>query len=486
MSTANRKIFQSLLRYFRSLLLTLSSFLILSFVNKVQAQSVKKDTVKLSLSQFIQKGLKHSDEVKAERMKVKLAQNAIGEAKTKRFLPKFDLTTNHSLVPGVRSDSVLANGKPLPKDQYYLDPNLKNDWSKFSIYSQVQVEGVQPLFTWGAINNAMRAARKGAEAAMDQFNAQKSAYSLKLYQLYYSRILAMQMESLLDDAQKEFDKADAKIKEMQKKNDPDLTDADVYKFKIYKDQFEIKANEVKQNSDFIKNVWDLVIGGDTTTTVYLPQSPFLNPVSLKIKPFSYYQSMAISHRPEIKGIKAAESAAKFGLKAKKAQLLPTLFLGLGAEYVYTPRPTERTPMLGNRFSYANLYYAFGIRQNLDFWSIKNDIDKTKIQYKQVKYSQGAIVQGITLQINNSYKTVRVAENSYEKTEDALQTSREWLRQEQLNYDLGLTSKIKDLLDAVKANLQLEADYRQKIYNFNLDMAKLYEASGISLTQLQQK
>ncbi len=166
-------------------------------------------------------------------------------------------------------------------------------------------------------------------------------------------------------------------------------------------------------------------------------------------------------------------------------MLPTLFLGLGAEYVYTPRPTERTPMLGNRFSYANLYYAFGIRQNLNFWSVKNDIEKTKIQYEQIKYSKDAIVQGITLQINNSYKTAKVAENTYEKTGDALQTSKEWLRQEQINYDLGIDFNFKNLLDAVKANLQLEADYQQKIYNFNLDMAKLYQASGISLTQLQQ-
>lgn len=473
---------------FKTRLMEIRTLLLICFilfsVNLVHAQSqTTKDTVRINLTQFIKRGLEHSDEIKAERMKVKLAENTVGEVKSKRILPKFDLTTGHSFVPGVRSDSTLANGKPFPKDQYYLDPNLKNDWSRFSVYSQVKVEGIQPLFTWGAMNNALRAARKGAEAAADQFEAKKSDYALRLYQLYYSRVLAMEMERLLGDAQKEFDKADKKIKQMQKEKDSNLSDSDVYKFKIYKAQFDIKADEVKENTNYIDNIWNLALGGDTSK-VYLPESPFLNPVENKIKPFSYYQSMAIARRPELRGIKAAESAARFGLKAKKAQLLPTLFLGLGGEYVYTPRPTERTPMIGNRFSYANLYYAFGIRQNLNFWSVKNDIEKTKIQFSQIKYSKDAIVQGITLQINNRYKTAKIAENTYEKTGDALQTSKEWLRQEQINYDLGI-GEMKNLLDAVKTNLQLEADYRQKIYNYNLDMAKLYEASGISLSQLQQ-
>ncbi|HKJ47212.1 MAG TPA: TolC family protein [Balneolales bacterium] len=457
------------------LILLLPFFLVI----KVQAQ----DTVKVSLNQFIQMGLNHSDQVKANESKVELAKNRIDEAKSKKILPELKLTTNHSLVPGVSTDSTLSNGNPLPKSQWYLDPNLKNDWSKWSIYSQVQIQGVQPIFTWGAINNAIKAARQGAVAAQEQFLSEKSKLAMKLYQLYYSRVLANQMERLLGDAQHEFDKADKKIKEMQKSNDSSLEDADVFKFRIYKSQFEIKANEVKENNLFVKRVWNLVLGADSNT-VYMPKTQFLDPIDTTIKSYSYYQSLALSNRPELKGIKAAESAAEFGLKAKKAQLLPTIFLGLGAEYVYTPRPTERTPMIGNRFSYLNLAYSFGIRENLNFLGIKNDIDNMKIKYHEIKYSKEAVVEGIRLDLSNSYKTARIAETTFQKTGDALQTSKEWLRKEQIDYDLGL-GKIKNLLDAVKSNLQLEAEYRQKVYEYNLDLAKLYEASGIPLKNLHE-
>ncbi|HKJ34384.1 MAG TPA: TolC family protein [Balneolales bacterium] len=455
--------------------------LFISFLSISTANA--QDTVRVSLRQFIQIGLNHSDQVKAEESKVNMAKNNIDQAKSMKLLPKFQLTTNHSVVPGVESDSVLSNGKPLPKSQWYLDPNLKNDWSRWSIYSQVQIQGIQPIFTWGALNNAVKAATKGAEAARDQFLSEKSKLALKLYQLYYSRVLTNQLLRLLGNAQKEFDKADRKIKKMQQSNDSSLDEADVYKFKIYKSQFEIKADEVKQNDNFIKKVWDLVLGTDSSK-VYLPKQQFLDPVDSTVKSYSYYQSLALTNRPELKALKAAKSAAKFGLKAKKAQMLPTLFLGLGGEYVYTPRPTERTPMIGNRFSYLNLAYSFGIRQNLDFWGMKNDIDKMKIKYNEIKYSRDAAVQGIRLELLNSYKTAKVAEVTYKKTGDALHTSTEWLRQEQINYDLGI-GKIKNLLDAVKSNLELEAEYRKKVYDYDLDMAKLYKASGIPIQNLQK-
>jgi len=472
--------YQSLIKRGRYLLqLTILSLFFFTSLGSFQflyAQTAK-DTVYIGLSDFIKRGIKEADQVKASYDQVRLAQNQVDQAKAKSFLPVFNLTTNHALEPGVKSDS-------LPKNQWYLDPNLENDWAHWSVYTEVDLKALQPLFTWGAIDNAINAARKGAEAARYKFEADTTKMVYRLYQLYYSRVLSIEMEALLNDAQQEFDKADKKIKEMQKENNPDLKDSDVYKFRIFKEQFEIKSTEVKQNSEFIRKTWYLILNADTNK-VYLPKDSYLEPVTTKIRPLGYYQSLAYRNRPELKAINAAEDAAKFGIKAEKAQFYPSLFLGFGAQYVHTPRPTYQSPMLGNRFDYMNLIYTFGFRQNLNFWSIRKNLEKTKVQYRQAQDSKGAIETGIRLDVYNNYKDAQVSKATIEKTKDALQTSNEWLRQEQINYDLGL-GEVKDLLDAVKTNLQLEADYRQKVFNYNLNMAKLYDASGMSLQTLKEK
>lgn len=461
----------------RRFLLLLVVFLF-PFSIKVKAQ----DTVRVSLNEFIKLGLQYSAQLKAQQNDVDLAKNKVYDIKAHRFLPEFELTTRHALVPGVKSDSILSNGKPLPRDQYYLDPNLKNDWSKWSIYSDVEIHGIQPIFTWGAIDNAVNAARQGAEAAEQQFLSQKSKVAEKLYQLYYSRVLALQMQHLLSDAQQEFNKANKKIKQMQDSASADLDDADVYKFKIYHAEFDIKATQVNENTRYVTRIWNMVLNADTNRTVYLPKDQFLDAVTNKIRPFTYYQVQAIENRPEIKALKAAESAADFGLKAKKAELFPTLYVGLGADYTYSPRPTNSKPEFGNRYSYLNLFYAFGIRQNLNFLTIKSDIQQTKLQYEKLKYSRDAVVQGINVELDDAYKNAIVSQTTMQKMGDALETSKKWLREEQINYDLGV-GKVKDLLDAVKTNLELEASYRQKIFEYNLDMAKLYNVSGMPLIKL---
>ncbi len=440
------------------------------------AQAPAKDTVTVGLPEFIERGLKEAAQVKAGLDKVRLAQNRVEQAEAKSVLPVLQITTNHALEPGVSSD--------LPKNKWYLDPDLKNDWSHWSIYTSIDLKGLQPIYTWGAIDNAIDAARKGAEAARYQFEADTTKLVYRLYQLYYSRVLAVEMQALLRQAQEQFDKAEKKINEMQKQKNPDLKASDIYKFRIFKEQFEIKRAEVEENTQFIERTWRLILNADTSE-VYLPKDHFLNPVTAEIRPLTYYQEHAIRSRPELKAIDAATDAARFGIKARKAQFFPALFLGFGAEYVHTPRPAYQSPMIGDRYDYLNLVYTFGFRMNLNFWSMNKDLERAKVQYRQVRDSRQAIETGIRLDIYNRYKDARVSKTTIDKTEKALHTSTEWLRQEQINYDLNL-GEVKDLLDAVKTNLQLEAEYRQKVYNYNLDIARLYEASGMSLQMLDTK
>src|SRR5690606_3568008 len=139
---------------------------------------------------------------------IDLSVNSVRQARLLGFLPTFELTTNHGIVPDVVSDSILANGSPLPREEYYLDPNLDNDWSKLKIFTQAEIRLLQPLYTWGAIRNAVKAAQSGANAAREQFLMGQTKVELRLYELYYARILSLELKRLLTDARKQFDEAE--------------------------------------------------------------------------------------------------------------------------------------------------------------------------------------------------------------------------------------------------------------------------------------
>lgn len=453
-----------------SLILTLVVFLV-SLPLKAQ------DTLQVSLDEFIQRGVQNSGQIAYERQKISLAENQVSQAKSNRILPKVDLSTQHGVVPGVRSNT------NLPDRAFYLDPNLENDWENWAVFTRAEISAVQPIFTWGGINNAINAAESAAKAAKEQFEGNKADTEIRLYELYQSYVLTLEINRLLDEAAKQIDEIDEEIESSRESGDADIDESDVFKFKIFQSEFDIRAAEVKENSRFIQNVWNYVMQADSGT-VYQPETRFLDPVENSIKELDHYRLYALQSRPEVKAIEAGINAAEFGVEATKAQLYPSLFLGLRGSYANTPnRPRQSNPFIINNSNYASGSFGLSIRQNLNFYSIKQDVDKSRIKHRQAKYLKEAAVDGIVLEINERYKNASLSKVKVDKTDEALITGKKWLRQEQLDFDFGI-GEIKDLLDAMKKELELRVQLKQRIFDFNKDMAELYKASGLELTTLK--
>jgi len=437
-----------------------------------------QDTVKVSLQEFIEIGVNNSGQLDFEQQKVSLAENRISQAQNQRYLPRFELSTQHGLVPGVKS-----NVEGLDPSEFYLDPNLENDWEDIGVFTRAEVNAVQPIFAWGGLRNLVKAARAGAESAKEQFESQKGNIEMRLYELYESYLLSIELKRLLDEADDQIDKIEDQIEEQRESGDSELDESDVFKFEIFKSEFAVRAAEVNENIAYVKSIWSYVTQSDQNT-VYMPDLQFLDPVGNDIQELNYYRTHAVQERAEIKAIEAGIEAAEYGLEATKAQNYPTLFLGLSGSYANTPnRPRQSNPFIINNSNYASAAFGIGIRQNLDFFSMKSDVERSNIQYKQSKYLKDAAVDGIVLEINERYKNASLSKVKVERTDEALVTSKKWLRQEQLDYDFGM-GDTKDLIDAMKKELELKVQLKREIFQFNKNMAELYKASGMDITTLK--
>ncbi|MDZ7714722.1 MAG: TolC family protein [Balneolaceae bacterium] len=436
-----------------------------------------QDTLQVSLNDFIQRGMQNSGQIDYQEQNISLAENKVDQAQAQRVLPKLDLSTQHGVVPGVRSNTNLK------ETAYYLDPNLENDWDNWAVFTRAEVNAVQPIFTWGAINNAINAAQSAAKAAREQFESQKADMQIRLYDLYQSYVLTLEVNRLLEEAKNEIEKIEKQIDESRESGDSEVDESDVFKFKIFKSEFEIRAAEVKENSKFIQSVWNYVLQAEEGQ-VFEPATRFLDPIQNPIEELDYYRISAVQARPEVKAIEAGVNAAEYGIEATQAQRYPSLFLGLTGKFAKTPnRPRQSNPFIINNSNFLSAGFGLSIRQNLNFWQITQDVDRSRIKHKQAKYLKEAAVDGIVLEINEKYKNASLSKVKVEKTDEALVTGKQWLRQEQLDYDFGI-GEIKDLLDAMKKELELRVQLKQRIFDFNKDMAELYRASGLEITTLK--
>ena len=127
-------------------------------------------------------------------------------------------------------------------------------------------------------------------------------------------------------------------------------------------------------------------------------------------------------------------------------------------------------------------FGFTIRQKLNFFSIRANIERSQIQLKKASLAQDAAKDGILLEVNNQYRQTSLANVKVEQTDEALVTSKKWLRQEQLDYDFGM-GEVKDLIDAMRKELELKLQLKQRIFEYNSSLAKLNKSAGIPLTTL---
>lgn len=452
--------------------LTLFSLLLLVLNVAAYAQT---DTLSVNIQEFVDLAKRESSLLRTQHSQIELSRNRVDQARAQRFLPRVELSTAHGLVPAVKS-----NDPDLPPGQYYLDPNLKNDWYNWGIFTRAEITTLQPLYTWGAIGNAINAARAGVVAAQAEFEVQSRDYELQLYELYYTRLLTMELKRLTDDARKQLDEAEKKIEEMLESDDNELEEADLFQFRIFKYEFLYRVDEINETVRFVEAAWNLALNNRSEDVIYQPAEVFLDPVAFEAYDVVYYEEMAQHNRPEITQINAAYNAARYGLEASKASNYPALFMAFSAAYANTPnRPKQDNPFIINNTNYESIRYGIGVRQNLNFTVNKANINRSELQVRQARYAREAAHDAVLLDVREKYRNMMMSYSRLNNTREALQISHEWLRMEQIDYDLGF-GEVKNLVDAVKSNLELEVSYRQRIYDFNVNIGKLYKSAGMPL------
>lgn len=455
------------------------SFLLVGLSVPVTTLSAQ-DTLRVSAAEFIRTAIERSSVRQLSQSRVDLAENRLRDANLNRYVPRFELQTAHGLVPGVMSTSAATMR---PGDQAYLDPSLRNDWNNWGFFTRAEVTALQPLYTWGALSNAISAAREGANIAEYDHQTELSKLETQLFELYQSRLLSLELKRLVDEAAKDFNKAEERLNELMEEGDEDIREADVFKFQLFRHEFDARAFEVQENLRFVEGAWNVALSNLTSGSVYLPQDAYIDPVDTSLSAYPVYEQRALQGRPELRKADAAARAARHGLQAARAQQYPSLFMALTASYANTPnRPRQGNPFIINSTNYESIRYGVGFRQNLNFGLIRNQIDRSRIQVEQARDAKSALEAGTRLELLDSYKTASIALSRYNQTNKMLQVSNEWLRLEQINYDYEI-GEIKDLVEAVQKNLELKALHKQRIYEWNVQLGRLTSKSGRSVIEL---
>ena len=147
----------------------------------------------VTLQYCLEKATREHPLILKEKEKIAEAESYLEEARSSRFFPELKLRLFSGPVPD-------AAGSFLEQDQVQL--SLSEKLENLGPFLKTNLEGIQPLFTFGGIRSLIKAAEAGVEARSHQETQQKAEMSEQLIKLYLGYQLAHEVFEVQIDLRK--------------------------------------------------------------------------------------------------------------------------------------------------------------------------------------------------------------------------------------------------------------------------------------------
>ena len=441
------------------------------------AQPSRDDTVYVELTEAIRRAVDVSPEVADISAGRDLAAARWDLARASRFLPEFNLSTAHSLAPG------LKGAGDTPSDRLYLNPDVRNDWERLRPFNRIEAEAIQPVYTWGELSRSIDAARFGVAVEDAAVQGKQDEVALRTGELYMGLLLAEELFRLTDRIGDVLEQAKREIQRLLEEGAEDVDDADLYQVRISEQEFFRRVVEVTQRRETARTAIkrQLVL---PEASVVIPREAVLEPLSFVQDSLPAYFALAMANRPELAQAQAGLVAREALLDVAASNYYPKLFFGVSADLAGAKgRIRQPTPYLNDPFRSRSLQLGFGIRQNLNFMQTRARVEQARAERDRVRYQGEAAELLVLFEVEDAYRTLIVEKAALDSQNESLRLSREWLLTEMNNFEFDL-GDTENLVRAVQTSLQLEAAYYEAVQRYNVAVLRLLDACGVLERQVQ--
>lgn len=440
--------------------------------SSVLAQSeLSADTVRVDLFASIRRALSVSPEVDVERAQLDYAEARHGLARASRFATEFTLETAHAVAPGLKN---VPNG--VPRDELYLHPEVRNDWEDVRPFNRFETSLIQPIYTWGQLGGSIAAARHGVDVEKAAVEEKALEVALRTGELYYGLLLTVQLSRLTEEAGDVVEDAKREIRRLLDEGAADVDDADLFQVRITEQEFNRRVVEVEQSTRTARSALQRQLFLHEETVV-LPEDPVLRPLTFELDSLEAYQQQALVHRPEIERAESGLQAREQLVRVARSDYYPKLFLGIESRITLSEgRYRQPNPYVSDPFRGRSLRAGLGLRLPLNLAQTRARVGQAEAERNEVRHQLTAARQLVLFEVEEAYRNLITARAAMEAQEEALTISREWLRTEQINFDLDL-GDTENLVKAVQASLELEASYYERVRSYNRSVLRLLAATG---------
>ncbi len=349
--------------------------------------------------------------------------------------------------------------------QGLLNPMLEADWFlKVQDRSLGFVGGEVTLPIWmgGKINAANRAAKINEKSAVEQGNQTRNALISELVERYFGLSLATQVvavrQQVVDGMRRHLEDAVA----LEKNGMIAQSERLYVEFKMAEAEREL-ANaklQVQTVASALSNTLGRENNWQPITTMFILS---------QVEELAYYQDLAQARNPLLNQVSLKRQLAEEGVRAQRAEFLPQVAAMGGASF-YNYQVTGILPR-----------WAVGVGVNIKLFDGLNREYKysaAKQTARRVGELQNKAGQDVAILVEKLYNQMMNYRNQMTSIDASLAFAEEYLRMKQAAFKEGMSSST-DLIDAELNLAGVRTERLQAAYNYDLLLAQLLEASGIS-------
>jgi outer membrane protein TolC len=411
-----------------------------------------------------------SDEVAIQKAQVLAAQADVAVATSLSFVPEFGLLFLTGVVPGARL------GDAGPDAITPIIQGSNRGLSNIGVFGRVEVNVIQPLYTFGRLSDARDAARAGLGAREYLVQDKVNAVRQQTLQLVMAATLTRRLLTIVADVETAMKEVDSKMTQSLKDNDGDVSTDDRYRLELFKAELlQRKADAIRAERLARAALATLMVIPEAD--LHLKEDPFPDPTNVEAPDILAVRMEAEQDRPDILALDKAIEAKRAEVHASWAEQWPQFFIAGQFAYSRAPgRDTVTNPYVGDYFNALSVYAAVGFRQNLSFYMLKSKEDKADAELNTLlKQRQGA-AHGVDLEVEQAHADLVAAISKRKAAHGALASGKSWFRSAGLNFAIGV-GDAAGVVDAYRGYATSQLNDAQATYDVLVAQGRLNQVLG---------
>ena len=349
--------------------------------------------------------------------------------------------------------------------QGLLNPMMNADWF-LKVQDQslgfVGGEVTLPIWMGGKINAANRAAKINEKSAVEQGNQTRNALISELVERYFGLALATQVvevrQQVVEGVRKHLQDAIA----LEKNGMIAQSERLYVAFKMAEAEREL-AN-AKLQAETIASALSNTLGREKE---WQPVTAMF--ILANVEELDYYQDLAQIRNPLLSQVSLKRQLAEEGIRAQRANFLPQV-AAIGGGSFYNYQVAGLVPR-----------WAVGVGVNIMIFDGLNREYKysaAKQTARRVGELQNKAGKDISVLVEKLYNQLMNYRNQMTSIDASIAFAEEYLRMKNAAFLEGMSSS-SDLIDAELNLAGIRTERLQAAYNYDLLLAQLLEAAGIS-------